>query len=273
MSIPDNLSNTSSWKSKRKTGILPFNLSVSNRPKKLNEKEESLDRHTFKARKIPKTHKVPFMVFHSTKELTEFQNPKEIKNKKEWEYKRTKIVVKTPYEELWKQKECSKPEIHPVFDLNNKNEESNSITKSTNSQNCDSDSQNLESNEIITDLNAKDNKYRKSENKMDTIDERHNSFDSEDSWANYIKSIQPCNKIEESESEEEKMDAIISQDQHLEKLLKDSSLDAKIKFNDSFSGWGSITSSMLDEASPQNIDMSNVFGGEIDIDKIIAEQN
>lgn len=34
--------------------------------------DKSFEKHQFKARKIPKTHKVPFMVYHSTKNLTVF---------------------------------------------------------------------------------------------------------------------------------------------------------------------------------------------------------
>lgn len=33
-----------------------------------------MDKMPFKARKIPKSHKIPFMVYHSTKDLTAFKN-------------------------------------------------------------------------------------------------------------------------------------------------------------------------------------------------------
>lgn len=59
----------------------PFNLSSSNHSKKLDETECPVQNSKFKARKIPKNHKVPFMVFHSTKNLTSFRNPSENREK------------------------------------------------------------------------------------------------------------------------------------------------------------------------------------------------
>lgn len=96
----DNTSCKSSSRKSKVTNTTPFNLSASNRPKRLEEKEDSLEKYSFRARVIPKTHKVPFVVYHSTKSLTSFNNPTMLKCKPSQITCNTKIMAKTPYDEL-----------------------------------------------------------------------------------------------------------------------------------------------------------------------------
>lgn len=64
---------------KRKSTIVqPFHLSSSNHKSRqkadieqMTTSEKSQERNMFKARPIPQSHKVPFMVFHSVMKLTE----------------------------------------------------------------------------------------------------------------------------------------------------------------------------------------------------------
>ena len=80
-SVNDNLS-TSRSSCKRSTHFAPFNLSWSNRRTKGDNQSEIKEdyKFNFKARKIPKTHKVPFMVYYSTKSLTSFNSINHIKS-------------------------------------------------------------------------------------------------------------------------------------------------------------------------------------------------
>jgi len=57
----------------KRTSTKPFNLSQSNYRRK-PRKDTSTEQNKFKAKKIPKTHKIPFVVYHSTKSLTAFKN-------------------------------------------------------------------------------------------------------------------------------------------------------------------------------------------------------
>lgn len=79
-SVTDNLS-TSRSSCRRNTYFAPFNLSWSNktRAKEDSQSDKADYNITFKARKIPKTHKVPFMVYYSTKSLTSFNNTNQAK--------------------------------------------------------------------------------------------------------------------------------------------------------------------------------------------------
>ena len=96
----DNLTTCrSSCRRRRTTSTMPFNLSVSNRRKKPETDGEDPEPCKFKARKIPKTHKVPFIVYHSTKNLTSFNNVG-VAPKSSFIGDTSKIVAKTPYEEL-----------------------------------------------------------------------------------------------------------------------------------------------------------------------------
>lgn len=64
----------STCRRRQRTDFIPFNLSSSNRRKKQEVEDTSAERYNFKARRIPKSHKAPFMVYHSTKSLTSFKN-------------------------------------------------------------------------------------------------------------------------------------------------------------------------------------------------------
>ena len=77
---------------------------MSNRAKKLDDSESSRERCSFRARKIPKSHKVPFMVYHSTKNLTNFNRRSKDPSNLYTTSCKAKIVAKTPYEELGKEK-------------------------------------------------------------------------------------------------------------------------------------------------------------------------
>ena len=73
----ENLSTSrSTYKRRKPTITAPFNLSKSNRRRKENTNDDDLEnlKFKFKARKIPKSNKVPFMVYYSTKSLTSFNN-------------------------------------------------------------------------------------------------------------------------------------------------------------------------------------------------------
>ena len=73
MSVGKLKTSRSTCRRKQPTIFDPFKLSTSNYRRKpyKNENEENM-KFKFKARQIPKTHKVPFMVYHSTKNLTAF---------------------------------------------------------------------------------------------------------------------------------------------------------------------------------------------------------
>ncbi|CAI2359298.1 unnamed protein product [Moneuplotes crassus] len=181
LSCTDNLSTKGSSRPRKKVNLSPFNLSSSNKAKKFDNKSESLKRHNFKARKIPKSHKVPFMVFHSTKDLTCFRKPGD---RKDSENRRTKVVVKTPYDEL-----CN---------VNNDNEKSPLKTLSINevTLKCNKTNDFIPKIKKIKDLGLTDLKVgheietkNKGQDKMDTIDERENSYDSEDSCAKFVNEI------------------------------------------------------------------------------------
>lgn len=96
----DNLTSCrSSCRRRKTTSTVPFNLSVSNRRRKPETEDDQPELSKFKARKIPKTHKVPFIVYHSTKNLTSFNNVG-VAPKSSFIGDHNKIVATTPYEEL-----------------------------------------------------------------------------------------------------------------------------------------------------------------------------
>lgn len=95
-------SQMSSAKKPKATSSIPFILSSSNKIKRLEDPENSLEKHAFKARQIPKTHKAPFVVYHSTKSLTSFNSPAQLKPKPPQIINNAKIMARTPYEELGK---------------------------------------------------------------------------------------------------------------------------------------------------------------------------
>lgn len=96
----DNTSCKSSSRKSKVTNTTPFHLSASNISKRMKDKEDSFEKYSFRARVIPKTHKVPFVVYHSTKSLTSFNNPAQLKSKPSQINNSIKIMAKTPYEEL-----------------------------------------------------------------------------------------------------------------------------------------------------------------------------
>ena len=98
-SLNENLSTSrSTWR--RNTNVAPFNLSWSNKRKKEDSTTDKEDyKFIFKARKIPKTHKVPFMVYYSTKSLTSFNNINQAKITSHI-CEKNKIIATTPYDQL-----------------------------------------------------------------------------------------------------------------------------------------------------------------------------
>lgn len=117
----------STWRQKKKTVVKPFNLSNSNARQK-PKNDESMEKYKFKARKIPKTHKLPFMVYHSTKDLTSFKNVNQL-NKKWGKISWNKVIAKTPYEELWKQEN-----LHPTDSVVKQPKDSKPSTKGSHSR-------------------------------------------------------------------------------------------------------------------------------------------
>jgi hypothetical protein len=236
----------------------------------LEDPESSQEKHTFKARQIPKTHKAPFVVYHSTKSLTSFNNPAHLKPKPVQIINTTKIMARTPYEELGNKStevEASKNDIQ----ICSENTDLSALINWNNEANKCID-EHMEDGNELDENDAK---------QIDVKEETHVKKDEDDLRIDIIENVLSNDterfdqKLMEIDSECSRLDLSASGNDWVSKFLKDSGSKASSVMNNSTDSKDSKETISLDgreaDESPL-INLTNVFGGGIDIDTLIQNQ-
>jgi len=177
--------------------------------------------------------------------------------------------VKTPYEEMGKinkTEKCNANESNWIKYCFAERKSTNVISETYKIENSILNNAQINKNQEIIEGNEKGNvlkeseTFKKSENNIKT-DFCEKFFDKIDVNIKQRANEQNSSKICDNNVE------------NTENILKVTSFDSTLQINDLWKGEESFWNSNSNLESSPKVDMSNVFGGEIDIDKIISEQS